>query len=74
MTVVFGSRRKRLEDELSECLEEMGNDGTYGEVLCTGTLSASPRVEIPLTRNVFAGERAFYWEMTGIDGMLIIRR
>lgn len=74
MTVVIGSHRKRLEDELSECLEETGNDGTYGELLCTGTLSAPPRVEIPLTRDVLAGERAFYWKMAGIDGMLVIRR
>ena len=40
-------------------LEKIANVGTYGELLGTGTLSVPPRVEIPLTWDVLAGERAF---------------
>jgi hypothetical protein len=40
-------------------LEEIAKVATYGELLGTGTLSTPPSVEIPLTRDVLAGESAF---------------
>lgn len=51
----------------------IGTRRKRGEALGTGTLAAPPRVEIPLTGDVLAGECAFRWK-TRIDGMLVMKR